>query len=231
MDAPFEKGLTIGFLLLFQIPNLIAEEAIELRRDTITVRVWDRVQIDAGTLDRAKQVAASVFQPVGLEIRWVDCLTGPTPENQRCISPAGPNDFSVRIFWRPAKSRQQLRRHTAGVAVPSQANGGSGFIQIFFDRLQEISRDNRGAAPLELLLGITIAHEIGHLLLPDDGHSISGIMQGWLGRRSLDLAAQGRMVFTPEQKMAIGKNVREWSKVSESKQLAVTTSRSESLMN
>jgi hypothetical protein len=218
MAAAFRKGLTVGFLLLFPIPILAGEDAILSRGMTMTVRVWDRVQIEAGILDRAKQVTEKIFHPVQLQIRWVDCLADPVP--QRCISPAGPNDVSVRIYRRPNKNRQQFRHETAGVALPSRENGGSGFIQVFFDRLEEISQNSNGDAQLELLLGITIAHEIGHLLLPGEKHPTSGIMQGWSGARNLQLAAKGWMGFTAEQRLTIKKNVRKWGNLSESKQLA-----------
>ena len=215
MTAPFRKGLTMGFLLLFPLPILAAEDAIESRGDTITVRVWDGAQIDASILENAKQVIEQLFQPMRIEIRWVDCLADPTPQNQRCISPAGPNDISVRIH-RSTEQRQRLGQEIAGVALPSPLNAGSGFIQVFFDRLEEISQDRKGEAPLGLILGLTIAHEIGHLLLPGKQHSLSGIMQGCVGLRNLRLAARGWMSFTVEQRRAIGENVRKWGSLSES---------------
>ena len=153
MTAPFRKGLTMGFLLLFPIPILAAEDAIEARGDTITVRVWDRAQIDASILDHAKQVTEKLFHPMRIEIRWVDCLADPTPQNQRCISPAGPNDISVRIYRRPTEHRQRLGQEIAGVALPSPINGGSGFIQVFFDRLEEISQDRKERPRWDLFLG------------------------------------------------------------------------------
>src|SRR5262245_25587622 len=207
MTALVEKGLMIGLHLLFPIPNLTADEVSDLRRDTITVRVWDRVHIDAGIFDRAKQVTENIFQASRIEIRWIDCLTDPTLQNQRCISPAGPNDISVRIYRRPTEKRQHLGKRTAGVAVPSPLNSGSGFVQVFFDRLEEIYQDSHAVAPLEVLLGITMAHEIGHLLLPESQHSLSGILQGCLGGRNLQSAARGWMRFTEEQRLAIGRNV------------------------
>jgi hypothetical protein len=207
------------FFLLLRIPVLAAEDAIQPEAATIIVRVWDRVQIDAGILDRAKQVTEKVFQATRIEIRWVECLADPTPQNQRCISPAGPNDISVRIYRRPTKNRQNLGKQTAGVAVPSPLNSGSGFVQVFFDRLEEIYQDSHAVAPLEVLLGITMAHEIGHLLLPESQHSLSGILQGCLRARNLQLAAKGWMRFTTEQRLAIGKNVQKYSN-SESKELA-----------
>jgi hypothetical protein len=219
MTAPFPRGLTIGFLLLFPIPTLAAEVAIGARGATITVRVWDRDQPDAGILDRARQVTENIFRPVQLEIRWVDCLADPVP--QRCISPVGPNDISVRIYRRPAEARRHFRQKIAGVSSPSPANGGSGFIQVFFDRLEEISQNSDGEALLELLLGITIAHEIGHLLLPGYQHSRSGIMVGCWGLRNLQLAAKGWVCFTAEQRLAIAENVRKWSNLPDGEQLAV----------
>ena len=219
MTAEVTQALTIGFLLLFPIPTFAAEEVVA-SRDRIIVRVWDRVHMDAGILDRAKQVTEQLFHPLQIEVHWMDCLTDPSPQNERCSSPAGPNDFSVRIYRRPTEARKRWSRHTAGVAVPSSVNEGSGFIQIFFDRLEEISRDNKRDAPLGLLLGMTIAHEMGHLLLPTDPHSPAGIMQGCLGGRNLHLAARGWMHFTEEQRQTIGKNVRQWSNLSETKRFA-----------
>jgi hypothetical protein len=161
-------------------------------------------------------VTEKLFDPLQIEIRWVDCLADPTPTNQRCISPAGPNDISVRIHRRSNEHRQRLGQEIAGVALPSPLNAGSGFIQVFFDRLEEISQDRKGEAPLGLVLGLTIAHEIGHLMLPGKQHSVSGIMQGCVGLTNLRLAAKGWMCFTEEQSRAIGENVRKWSNPSES---------------
>ena len=48
------------------------------------------------------------------------------------------------------------------------------------------------------LLGQTIAHEVGHLLLPTDSHADRGIMQAHLGVR-----AYSASYFTPEQGVAI----------------------------
>jgi hypothetical protein len=165
------------------------------------------------------QVTEKTFHPLQLEIRWVDCLADAFP--QRCITTVAPNDLSIRIYRRPTERRQQLRQEIAGVAFPSPTNSGSGMIQVFFDRLEEISQNSNREAPLGLVLGLTIAHEIGHLLLPGNPHSLSGIMQGCVGRRNLRLAAKGWMRFNTEERRAIWENVRKWSNLSESKQLAV----------
>jgi hypothetical protein len=176
--------------------------------------------MDARVLDRAKRMTEKLFYPLQIEILWIDCLAEPTPQNQRCISPSGPNDISVRIYRRSTKDRQRLGAKTAGLALPLAVSGGSGFIQVFFERLEEICRDGSGATRLELLLSTTIAHEMGHLLLPHGQHQSSGIMQGCLGGRNLLLAAKGWMRFTTQERQAIRKNVRNWSNLSERQQFA-----------
>ena len=52
--------------------------------------------------------------------------------------------------------------------------------------------------PLELALGITAAHEIGHLLI-GPAHSNLGVMRATLGGRDWHDAAQGALLFDREQ--------------------------------
>jgi hypothetical protein len=49
------------------------------------------------------------------------------------------------------------------------------------------------------LLGVVIAHEIGHLLLPYGSHSASGLMQGDWDSRQFLLARTRRLWFTAQQ--------------------------------
>ena len=52
---------------------------------------------------------------------------------------------------------------------------------------------------MPIILGCVIAHEIGHLLLGSNSHSVSGIMQGRWERRQVRQAVTGTLLFTPEQ--------------------------------
>jgi len=56
----------------------------------ITIRVWDRVQIDTRTLDIAKSVSEAVFSRIGIDITWMQCGTEQTPMNLPCQSATGP---------------------------------------------------------------------------------------------------------------------------------------------
>ena len=50
--------------------------------------------------------------------------------------------------------------------------------------------------PEHVVLGRTIAHELGHLLLGENGHSRSGLMQPRFGPRQLALES-GQFLFDP----------------------------------
>jgi hypothetical protein len=64
-----------------------------------------------------------------------------------------------------------------------------------------------GLGPITEILGVTIAHEFGHLLL-GNAHSVSGIMRRRFGRGDWELAQHGGLVFHPSEAAALRKEVR-----------------------
>lgn len=65
---------------------------------------------------------------------------------------------------------------------------------VFFDRTEQWSPLYRGR-----FLGYFMAHELGHLLLPQYSHSPEGLMRAQWSREDLEMAQYGRLRFTPEQ--------------------------------
>ncbi len=53
------------------------------------------------------------------------------------------------------------------------------------------------------ILGHAVAHEIGHLLLATDAHSLIGIMKENYDNDDLFAMGRGRLVFEPEQSLVI----------------------------
>ncbi len=67
----------------------------------------------------------------------------------------------------------------------------------FYKRIVDLAEHN--GADIAALLGHVIAHEIGHLLLPYDSHSSSGVMRAEWDRGQFDDMAKGLLTFGPEQ--------------------------------
>ena len=86
-----------------------------------------------------------------------------------------------------------------GTAFPPAANGGT--LWLFYDQILHVARGYH--EPLEDILALAMAHEIGHLLLPYPGHSSTGVMVGDWDREGLRAIAGGSLQFTPAQASAM----------------------------
>jgi hypothetical protein len=156
----------------------------------ITVRTLNVVPVEEEVLERARAVAEKVFQRSGTEVTWIDCPPDGPPS---CATPRGPAEISLRIYRRSERTRRAIGESIGGLALPGD---GAGIVHLHYDRLEEISRGE--GIPLELSLGITAAHEIGHLLI-GAGHSKLGIMRATLRAGDWHDAAQGALLFDREQ--------------------------------
>ncbi len=166
-------------------------------QNRVTVRIWDLTRIENKTIDRAKGAVERVLEPTGVRILWLHCSVGGSRENSACSAPTGPNDISLLIYRR-TKADMRIKRHSkGGFSQLLTPEGGKGTIHIFVDRVMEVSRTYNLSS--ELVLGITMAHEIGHLLLPHEPHALVGVMRAQLNANDWRLAAQDRLGFTGGQ--------------------------------
>jgi hypothetical protein len=196
--------LVVSFLLIkpVSIPAGTAQfSSAATSTVQITVRIWDLAQVGSESLDRAKAVVEGSFKPMGIPLTWLHCALGEAPEDIACPAPVEPNDISLRILQRNKKSFAKTRRSTAGVAIPLASGGSKGIVYVFFDRILQVKENQK--IPMELALGVAIAHEIGHLLLPGQPHARAGIMRGKLESKDWQLASQGRLSFTGRQREII----------------------------
>lgn len=77
------------------------------------------------------------------------------------------------------------------------ANDSPRVAYVFYDRVQQVAR--RYQTSDGSVLGVAIAHEIGHLLLPYGSHSSSGLMKAVWDNRQFFLARGGLLRFTAQQ--------------------------------
>ena len=149
----------------------------------IRVLVMDQAEVPPVTRQRAQDVATRVFHLAGLALVWVDAGTC----QARCLR--------VRIVTQPvsAKSRDP---HLLGVALRMPEARGIN-LWVFYPRIRTYSAE-LGLDRSELL-GYVMAHELGHLLLPDGAHSAAGLMRPALDRAQVRAAAEGLLTFTPDQ--------------------------------
>jgi hypothetical protein len=87
---------------------------------------------------------------------------------------------------------------------PSMAGQFPSISAVFYRRAVELEASN--FAPRAEILGIMLAHDIGHLLLAENSHSEQGILRARWSDQDLKLIAQGRSWFTPAEVARIADN-------------------------
>lgn len=177
------RAIAIGLLLAATWPQAPASArgAGSLPQVRVSVAVCDSVHVPPAFLAGAKHIAGSVYRDIGVTIDWRD---------GRC----GDDQLAVRLIWR-RDTAVDVSGETVGFAEP-----GTSVAMVLYDRVDLFAR--RYHVKSEVLLGYAMAHELGHLLLPPNSHSVTGVMRATL---NLDQAAAKRLGFTKEQgKLIVG---------------------------
>jgi hypothetical protein len=179
--------------MLLSGPMLIALAAAKSAiGPEMVIRLANTAAVPAKALRQAETSAGTILARAGLRVEWVDCSV------EACAAIAG--------FWIQFVERAPVGLHadSAGYAVLYPAGEGTGGYAVVAWRpvAAAAAEQNLEAG---LLLGATMAHEIGHLLLGRDAHSMNGVMVPRFRRREMVMAARGELGFTDDQVKRIRK--------------------------
>ena len=168
----------------------------------ITVRVYSLTLVPASTLARAEAEAGKIFQQAGIGISWVHCgRTDKSIKDQAlCSEPADPAKPILRILSR-FRPEPGVTGETVGFA-----NIAASIANISLDRASELMPYIAG--PRSSVLGLVLAHEIGHLLIQTRGHSPVGIMHFPWSPKELGLANRNFLIFTAKEAGAMRERMR-----------------------
>ena len=107
--------------------------------------------------------AANIFRHAGIEVEWVDCPV-------RLCRPA--MDSPPRP---PVEFRDSFRRCLkVSAQMPSVSASGT-WLSCSLERIEQFAAAEGGG--FTRILGSIIAHEVGRLLMPKQGHSVYGVMR------------------------------------------------------
>jgi hypothetical protein len=159
----------------------------------ITVRVRDTAGVPEDVLAEAREDVTQIFRQAGVTISWT------TPESMCAASNAARQAaLTVAIL-----SSEQAARMDSGVtddrvgfAAPSTAGSGQ-VAYVFYDRIDVLAEVNGWHQAR--ILAIAMAHEVGHLLLPYDVHSVDGVMRADWTNADMQLAQRNLLFFTQEE--------------------------------
>jgi hypothetical protein len=159
----------------------------------ITIRLVNSRIVPVKTLALAQNVTGEIFSRARVEVTWLDCSG--EEDGSLCGQHGGPTDFPLQMV---AANPPRLSGDMAGFAIlPPRWKDGEGYAGVSYPRVEATAKALDAEAAD--MLGATMAHEIGHLLLGAASHSASGVMCPRFQREQMRKAARGELLFTPEQ--------------------------------
>jgi hypothetical protein len=152
----------------------------------INVSVCNFGALSQSVVRQAKAETQAVFRKSQIQIEWSDC-------DQATGSPS----FIVRLRAdKPPQTAGPSSLDAMGRAF--LAKDGHGYLaDTYFQSVRELSSFHGTDAAA--LLGLVIAHELGHLLL-GPGHTPNGVMRSAWGSRELRALSQRWLTFNREQR-------------------------------
>jgi hypothetical protein len=172
---------------------------------SLTIRLYDLANVPARTVERASTVAGELLARAGVTVIWQkgasDSLEGeitdmsavsPTPDSREYLVVRIVRGISAAVY--PSAT---------GYALPFAREGAHA--TVFYDRVEKLWLNSAVGPSAASLLGATMAHEIGHVLLGSGEHSVSGIMKARWGQAEFRLLAFNSLRFTPEDGEAIAR--------------------------
>lgn len=172
--------------------------AIPPSNPELTIRLYDYAEMAQGTFERSRRQADEILTRAGLQVHWQVCPISKEEAklNRECARRADVRTIQLRILSKEMAKKMTNRGIEFGYAV-ALSEGFGVVAGVYYDRtLREAN--SIGLAP-HVMLGHTMAHEVGHLLLGQQSHSSSGIMSPNWREKEVNLAKKGRFVFTGQQ--------------------------------
>jgi hypothetical protein len=161
----------------------------------LSVQIYNWAKIPRVTLQKGQAVAGEIFKEAGVELTWAECP---------CEARLETMTLSLRIIPKLFGSTTSTFRsdHLGFAAVTEE---GGVLATVFYDRIESLGK----GGDLSGILGLAMAHELGHLLLGSKAHSDEGIMRPHWTRKDLR-QAELDSEFTPGQADAIRERVADY---------------------
>ena len=140
-----------------------AAAAVDVADASVIIRTYDGTALPAEDRASATATATTILRAAGLNVTWRACETASVRSaGNPCVAPLGVNELALRFVTLPPKRSQKGAVALGDSHVDTQARGGS-LATVYVDRVAGLAHMCR--IDVRTLLGRTIAHEIGHLLL------------------------------------------------------------------
>jgi hypothetical protein len=161
----------------------------------VTIHVYDYAGIDLGELAEAEAFAARILHKAGLRTEWSNCRFSPTVSG--CAAAGGVTHLYIRLLPEAMAGKLAASTRILGMSLPTSHGTFPADAYVFADRVRVFAEQDRDLVPP--LLGAAITHEVGHLLLAGNAHTVTGMMSRLWGPKERKDALMGVLTFSRRQ--------------------------------
>jgi hypothetical protein len=180
---------------------VLADGSFRPSGSRVQVRVYDISGQSWTDLTTALDVARQVLSVTRTTVVWRVCdRESVDGRRDNCVTRTAEEELVVRILRGP-RSSQRIHKTALGHATIDGHSGTGVLATIYFDRVDKKAAQTNTSAPS--LLGRTIAHELGHLLLGTSEHAVEGLMRSEWTPDELRIGRAADWSFTATEITAI----------------------------
>ena len=165
---------------------------------TIVLTVLNQAQVPERILSRAKAECDRIYRALGVTLIWSDTIDSSARPQMSVNIVSKP--FGARLTIPDSLAIKVADARVLGVA-PGYKERRDLTVWAFYERIEDTAI--LLALDSGLLLGHIIAHEMGHVLLPDNSHSQTGLMRAAWDKSQAATAVTSNVRFTPGESALI----------------------------
>jgi hypothetical protein len=173
----------VGIILMVAVfpmttVRLAAQPAEPADQTALVVRAFNHAAVPADDLRFALTGAAKALSTAGVEISWLLCWDGnkaPEGAPAACRQPLPPGGHEVILRIQATSAGPGSGLVSMGFSLVGLKDSAPNLSTVYADQVASVAQ--RAGFDRRALLGLAIAHEIGHLLLDTNQHASEGLMR------------------------------------------------------
>ena len=166
------------------------------------VNLYNGVNLPSSDLSRAEREAEGFSSTPAFQLTWTTGLLAADLTDNATSEKGSTPSLQLRLWPRAVAGRRPTSSETLGFCLSLQ----NGDAVVLADAIRK--RALLGSTNFTDLLGLAMAHELGHLLLRSGAHSASGIMRARWTEKGLRDDDRGYLRFTPTEAESMRTEVR-----------------------
>jgi hypothetical protein len=180
------------YLLLLLLALAGDAKGLSTQAAALQVQVYDYTGLSPAALHAFITGTQEILTGAGISVAVDACPRGvSTP----CESRRGSfRQVVIRVIAGAPRNKKDARWH---LGQSFATHDGGTYASVFLKPAEEEATETN--LPRMLILSYAAAHEVGHLLLGDEAHTLQGLMKADWQTDDLRVMAQNRFRFSPEQ--------------------------------